>query len=106
MSAGEKYNYTTIGRGLKGAFIKAYDNGENPADDSDDDEPRFVKVPRTQEQLDAEKAALRATRKANKKEVREEKTEKRLTKIKKKDKKRAIKKAKAGNRKGVQAESC
>jgi len=28
----EKYNYSTIGRGLKGAFIKAYDNGEDPSD--------------------------------------------------------------------------
>uniref|UniRef100_A0A7S4EKC8 Serine/threonine-protein kinase RIO1 n=1 Tax=Pseudo-nitzschia australis TaxID=44445 RepID=A0A7S4EKC8_9STRA len=75
------------------------DEEKNPAeDDSDDDEPRFVKVPRTQEELDAEKAELRASRKANKKAVREEKSEKRLTKIKKKDKKRAIKKAKAGNR--------
>ncbi len=77
----------------------------NPATDSDDngeesdDEPRFVKVARTQEELDAEKAELKAARKANKKAVREEKAEKRLTKIKKKDKKRAIKKAKAGNRK-------
>mmetsp|Transcript_5515 Transcript_5515/g.11699 ORF Transcript_5515/g.11699 Transcript_5515/m.11699 type:complete len:526 (+) Transcript_5515:417-1994(+) len=68
-------------------------------DEESDDEPRFLKVPRTQEELDAEKAELRASRKANKKAVREEKAEKRLTKIKKKDKKRAIKKAKAGNRK-------
>lgn len=30
--SGEKLNYTTLGRGLKAAFIKAYDNGENPAD--------------------------------------------------------------------------
>mmetsp|Transcript_9371 Transcript_9371/g.27988 ORF Transcript_9371/g.27988 Transcript_9371/m.27988 type:complete len:571 (+) Transcript_9371:87-1799(+) len=77
---------------------------KNPADDSDgddedsDDESGFVKVPKTQEELDSEKAELKASRKANKKAVREEKAEKRLTKIKKKDKKRAIKKAKAGNR--------
>lgn len=73
---------------------------ENPAEDSDDEdeEPRFVKVARTKEELEAEKAELKASRKANKKAVREEKAEKRLTKIKKKDKKRAIKKAKAGNR--------
>jgi len=32
MSAGEKFNYTTIGRGLKAAFVKAYDNGEDPSD--------------------------------------------------------------------------
>jgi RIO kinase 1 len=78
------------------------DEGKNPAhdiDDDSDDEPGFVKVPRTQEQLDAEKAEVRASRKANKKAVREEKTEKRLTKIKKKDKKRAINRARAGNRK-------
>ena len=80
------------------------DEGTNPAHDSDndgedsDDSARFVKVARTQEELDAEKAELKASRKANKKAVREEKAQKRLTKIKKKDKKRAIKKAKAGNR--------
>lgn len=78
------------------------DEGKNPAHDCDedsDDEPRFVKVPKTQEELIVEKTELREARKANKKAVREEKAEKRLTKIKKKDKKRAIKKAKNGNRK-------
>jgi len=75
------------------------EEGKNNDDEESVDEPRFVKVPRTQEKLDAEKAQLRASRKANKKAVREEKSEKRLTKIKKKDKRRAIKKAKAGNRK-------
>ena len=29
---GEKLNYTVIGRGLKSAFIKAYDNGVDPKD--------------------------------------------------------------------------
>jgi RIO kinase 1 len=91
---------------------KAYKQGEgieNPAeepdeDDSDDsgseseEEERFQKIPKTQEQLAAEKVELRAHRKANKKEVKEAKTEQRKTKIKKKDKKRAINKAKAGNR--------
>lgn len=32
MSVGKKLNYTTLGRGLKSAFIKAYDNGEDPKD--------------------------------------------------------------------------
>ncbi|KAL3906276.1 MAG: hypothetical protein SGILL_009337 [Bacillariaceae sp.] len=72
----------------------------NSDEESDgDDENRFVKVPRTKEELEAEKAELKAGRKANKKAVREAKAEKRQSKIKKKDKKRAIKKAKAGNRK-------
>jgi RIO kinase 1 len=68
-------------------------------DDSDDSQTGFVKLPRTKEELQAEKADQRASRKANKKAVKECKAEKRQTKIKKKDKKRAIKKAKAGNRK-------
>lgn len=68
-------------------------------DESDDDEDdQFVKIPRSPEELEAEKAERRAMRKANKKAVRETKTEKRETKIKKKDKKRAIKRAKAGNK--------
>ncbi|CAJ1949301.1 unnamed protein product [Cylindrotheca closterium] len=86
------------------------DDGESDDDDSDDedgsedsededDEGGFIKVPRTQEELESEKAELKASRKANKKAVKEAKTEKRKTKIKKKDKKRAINKAKAGNRK-------
>lgn len=28
----DKYNYTTIGRGLKASFVKAYNNGEDPSD--------------------------------------------------------------------------
>ena len=32
MTVGVQNNYTVIGRGLKGAFIKAYDNGEDPKD--------------------------------------------------------------------------
>jgi RIO kinase 1 len=80
------------------------DDIENDDDDDDDDDTEsgdvdFLKVPRTQAELDSEKAQLRASRKANKKAVKEAKAEKRETKIKKKDKKRAIKKAKAGNRK-------
>jgi RIO kinase 1 len=65
--------------------------------DSDEEDARFVKVRKTQEELEAEKSDRRDERRANKKAVRGEKSEKRLTKIKKKDKKRAIKKAKAGN---------
>lgn len=65
----------------------------------DDEDDQFVKIPRTPEELEFEKAEKRATRKTNKKAVREAKTEKRETKIKKKDKKRAIKRAKAGNKK-------
>jgi RIO kinase 1 len=77
------------------------DCDDDDTDDEDDEEDPegFIKVPKTQEQLEAEKADLRANRKANKKAVKEAKSEKRQTKIKKKDKKRAIKKAKAGNRK-------
>lgn len=67
-------------------------------DDDDSEEERYQKVPRTQEELDAEKEARKAGRKANKKATREAQSEKRLTKVRKKDKKRAIKKAKAGNR--------
>lgn len=68
-------------------------------EESEDEEDGFVKVARTPEQLQAERAALKQQRKANKKAVKEEKSEKRKDKIKKKDKKRAIKKSKAGNRK-------
>jgi RIO kinase 1 len=78
------------------------DEGSSSEEESADDEEesnRYLKVPRTTEELDAEKEAKKLDRKANKKEVKEARTEKRLTKIKKKDKKRAIKKAKAGNRK-------
>lgn len=32
MTVGKQLNYTTLGRGLKSAFIKAYDNGEDPSD--------------------------------------------------------------------------
>lgn len=32
MTIGVQNNYTTIGRGLKAAFVKAYDNGEDPKD--------------------------------------------------------------------------
>jgi RIO kinase 1 len=100
----ENYKNYKAGEGiLPKENISSEQNDTDPADNSDDEDsdasPRFIKIPRTKEQLESEKAAVRAGRKANKKEVREEKTEKRLTKIKKKDKKRAIKKAKAGNRK-------
>ena len=67
-------------------------------DDSDDDD-RFVKVPKTPEELEAEKMVIREQRRLNKKAVKEAQSEKRRNKIKKKDKKRAIKKSKAGNRK-------
>jgi RIO kinase 1 len=74
-------------------------NDESGDEDDQEEEEGFCKVPKTQEELDAEKEELRASRKVNKKMVKEAKAEKRQTKIKKKDKKRAIKKAKAGNRK-------
>ena len=74
-----------------------YDSDDSEADDSDED--RYIKTPRTKEELEAEKAEKKAERKANKKAVREAKAEQRKTKLKKKDKKRAIKRAKAGNRK-------
>ena len=72
-------------------------NEDDETDDSNEDS--YMKVAKTAEQLDAEKAERRATRKANKKAVKEAKIERRKEKIKKKDKKRAIKKTKAGNRK-------
>lgn len=75
-----------------------YSDDDSDSDDDDESTP-YQKVPRTAEELQAEKEARKLERKANKKAVREAKTEKRRTKIKKKDKKRAIKKAKAGNRK-------
>jgi RIO kinase 1 len=73
-------------------------SSEEESEDDEEDSSRYLKVPRTREELDAEKEAKKLERKANKKAVREGRSEKRLTKIKKKDKKRAIKKAKAGNR--------
>ncbi|CAB9523401.1 protein kinase RIO1 [Seminavis robusta] len=75
------------------------DSYDESDDDDDDGSERYQKVPRTAEELHAEKEAKKEERKANKKAVREAQSEKRRTKIKKKDKKRAIKKAKAGNRK-------
>lgn len=77
------------------------DDGSGLSDDESDSEEddMYVKVPKTAEEVEADRADVKAQRKANKKAVREAKTEKRQTKIKKKDKKRAIKKAKAGNRK-------
>lgn len=74
-------------------------SGEESDQIDSETEERFVKVPKTQEELDAEKSDKRAGRKANKKAVKDAKAEKRQTKIKKKDKKRAIKKAKAGAKK-------
>jgi RIO kinase 1 len=71
---------------------------DDSSGDSDDDSVDFVKVPRTPEQLEAEREARRSGRRENKKAVKEAKTESRQTKIKKKDKKRAIRKSKAGNR--------
>jgi RIO kinase 1 len=75
------------------------DDDSCASDDDSSDSDGFVKTPKTIEELEAERAALKANRKANKKAVKEAKSEKRQTKIKKKDKKRAIKKTKAGNRK-------
>jgi RIO kinase 1 len=112
----EKYNAYQRGEDTVGTTSKGdlADDGINPADDDsmdcgseeedsdseeDSDDDHSVRAARTPEELELERANLKALRKANKKAVREEKTEKRQTKIKKKDKKRAIKKAKAGNRK-------
>lgn len=104
----DAYQSYKVGEGLSNKTAedgKRQDESEYDSDDSgdsdedDSDEERFVKIPRTQEELDAEKADKKAERKANKKAVREAKAEQRKTKVKKKDKKRAIKKAKAGNRK-------
>ena len=112
----EKYHAYQRGEGAAGERVKEdpADDGVDPADDSDvdssseeeesdyeegNDDDLFVRAVRTPEELEIERASIKALRKANKKAVREEKTEKRQTKIKKKDKKRAIKKAKAGNRK-------
>jgi RIO kinase 1 len=77
-------------------------NSDDSFDSSDekieDEEPRFVRTPRTPEELEAEKKALREKRRANKKFVKEASSEKRKTKIKKKDKRRAINKAKTGSK--------
>ena len=75
------------------------DESGSEENDADSDEEPFRKVPRTPEELQAEKADLKVQRKANKKAVKEANSEKRKTKLKKKDKQRAIKKSKAGNRK-------
>lgn len=75
------------------------DESDVDSDEDSEDGPRFVKVPRSAEQLEAEKRAVREMRKANKKTVKESTGEKRKTKIKKKDKKRAINKSKTGNKK-------
>jgi RIO kinase 1 len=104
----DAYKNYQVGQGILNASDLAKNTEEvtgNASDDEDysDDETdsetedKYVKVPKTKEELEAEKTDKRTLRKANKKAVREEKTEKRQTKIKKKDKKRAIKKAKAGN---------
>ena len=110
----EKYKKYQMG---EGTMTLPGDNEEvDPANDDDDDEDgdeesasddetesdeedQYTKVPKTPEDLNADRAELKAQRKANKKAVREVKAEKRQTKIKKKEKKKAIKKAKAGNRK-------
>jgi RIO kinase 1 len=76
------------------------DGSDDVSDDESEEEgAKFIKVPRTPEQLEAEKNAMRESRKANKKAVKESTLEKRKSKIKKKDKKRAINKSKTGNKK-------
>jgi RIO kinase 1 len=112
----EKYHAYQRGESVAGGRVEGdtVDERVDPADDGDvdssseedesdseeeNDDDLFVRAVRTPEELEVERASIKALRKANKKAVREEKTEKRQTKIKKKDKKRAIKKAKAGNRK-------
>ena len=76
-----------------------YANSSDSDDEGEGDGSQYVKVVRTEEQLEEERSEKKAQRKANKKAVKEAKAEKRQTKIKKKDKKKAIKRAKAGNRK-------
>jgi RIO kinase 1 len=75
------------------------DDEDSDDEKSDSDDEGYVKVPRTQEELAAEKAARRLERKANKVSVRGENIERRKEKLKKKDKKRAIKKNKAKQKK-------
>ena len=75
---------------------------ESDSDDENSDSSegeKYVKIKKTAEQLEEERAAAKADRKAAKKEAKQRQSEKRKTKIKKKDKKRAINKSKAGNRK-------
>lgn len=67
---------------------------ESEYSSEEEDEPRFVKVRLTPEEIKAAKEEKKAAKKANKKAVKQENTEKRKTKIKKKDKKRAVKKTK------------
>lgn len=109
----EKYNTYQRGEGItdeaafgddidpanEGISDNQSEDDDSGSDSDSDDDEEYIKVARTPEELEAERADLKAQRKANKKAVREANTEKRQTKIKKKDKKRAIKKAKAGNRK-------
>jgi RIO kinase 1 len=76
------------------------DESESDDGDDSDDSTEFVKRAMTPEEHEAAKAARRAERRENKKAVKDAQKEKRKEKIKKKDKKRAIKKSKAGNRKG------
>ena len=72
---------------------------ESCSEDYDsDDEPRFVKVPMTPEQLEARKLAKREERRKNKEEVKAAQALKRTTKMKKKDKRRQISKSKGKKR--------
>jgi RIO kinase 1 len=75
------------------------DGGSTSTHDDDDGDLRYVKTPRTPEDVHQEKLSKREERRQNKKAVKEAQSEKRKTKVKKKDKKRAIKKSKSGNRK-------
>lgn len=74
------------------------DGGSLGSEYESDDEPRFVKVPMTPEQLEARKLAKRAERKKNKEEVKAAQSEKRTTKMKKKDKRKQISKSKGKKR--------
>jgi RIO kinase 1 len=82
-----------------------YDSDGDNDDDYDDEDDenaersKYIKVPKTPEELAAEKLEQKQLRKQNKKVVKEEKKEQRKTKLKKKDKKRAIKKASGPNSK-------
>uniref|UniRef100_A0A7S2W0U6 Serine/threonine-protein kinase RIO1 n=1 Tax=Eucampia antarctica TaxID=49252 RepID=A0A7S2W0U6_9STRA len=68
------------------------DDSEEESDE--EDEPRYIKIPMTPEQLKERKETKKSAMRANKKAVKEENIEKRKNKIKKKDKKRAISKSK------------
>jgi RIO kinase 1 len=74
------------------------DDDGSEGDEDDESQRAHRRVPKTSEELEAEREARKAFRKENKKLVKEANKEARKEKLKKKEKKRAIKKAKAGNK--------